>query len=162
MSAWSGRARHERELSSIPWFERLGLAVPPDERTSPPGGLVMYRAWGGSSGEWGSGFFSLEKPESVLDAELRSNIADWGNAIRFVSTFRLKEGFRYLKGPVLHVGDGAERTAVWHYSAGREGTQIYVGSPLLIKVEKLGSFESLKQDRTVITRPKPSRDLGWK
>jgi hypothetical protein len=77
---------------SFEWSSK-GFASKPERRISPRGGLLIYRAWGSSSTEWGSGYFSLEKPASVLDAELRFNIADWGNGVHFVSTFRLKEGF---------------------------------------------------------------------
>jgi len=51
-----------------------GFALAPERRTAPRGGLLMYRAWGAGSREWGSGYFSVEKPASVLDAELRFNI----------------------------------------------------------------------------------------
>jgi hypothetical protein len=125
----------------IEWKAK-GFASKPDYLMSPDGGLLMYRAWGASSSEWGSGFFSLERPASVLDAELRFNIADWGNSVQFVSTFRLKPGFFYYKGPVAH----GEK------DLSRAGTQIFIESPFVVQVEKVGSFAVLKQDFTVVQR----------
>jgi hypothetical protein len=78
----------------------------------------------------------------VLDAELRFNIADWGNSVQFVSTFRLKPGFFYYKGPVAH----GEK------DLSRAGTQIFIESPFVVQVEKVGSFAVLKQDFTVVQR----------
>jgi hypothetical protein len=119
-----------------------GFASEPEFRLSPPGGLLLYRAWGASSTEWGSGFFSLEKPTSVLDAELRFNIADWGNGIHFVSTFRLKEGFEYYVGPVAH----GKR------DVSRPGTQVYISGRLETKVERVTSREPLRHDVAVVQR----------
>jgi hypothetical protein len=103
-------------VGSRTWWSDYGFASPPVRRTAPAvEGLVVYRAWGGSSSEQGSGFFSLEKPVSVLDAELRFNIVDWGNAVRFVSTFRILGGVPYYMGLVAHShGDlRRARTPVW-------------------------------------------------
>jgi hypothetical protein len=123
-------------------WKAKGFASKPDYLMSPDGGLVMYRAWGASSSEWGSGVISLEKPESVLDAELRFNIADWGNGVHFVSTFRLKPGFFYYKGPVAH---GSKDLLL-------AGTQIFIESPFVIQVVKVGLFTILKHDVTVVQR----------
>lgn len=128
-------------MSIIDWKSK-GFAAPPELKTAPPGGLVMYRAWGAHSGEWGSGFFSLEKPTSVLDAELRFNIADWGNGVHFVSTFRLKEGHAYFVGPVAH---GARDLS-------RPGTQVFIDSPLEVKVVLERHREVLRHDVTVVQR----------
>lgn len=126
---------------SIDWKGK-GFASAPELKTAPPGGLVMYRAWGASSSEWGSGFFSLEKPTSVLDAELRFNIADWGNGVHFVSTFCLKEGHAYFVGPVAHGPQDLSRA----------GTQVFVRSPLAVKVELQKHREVLRHDVTVVQR----------
>jgi hypothetical protein len=117
----------------------LGFASEPERLLAPKGGLKVYRAWGGRSTEWGTGFFSLEKPTSVLDAELRFNIADWGNMIWFVSTFRILENVPYLKGPVLHGG----------YDLSKRGTQIYVLPQYTLLVRLLRSKEVLKQDVSI-------------
>jgi hypothetical protein len=127
------------------WVKK-GFASPPERRIAPRGGLRMFRAWGGSSTEWGSGYFSLEKPTSVLDAELRFNIADWGNEIHFVSTFLLKEGFPYYAGKVAH-GSG---------DISKKGTQIYLESPFAIQVKRIGNFEVLPHD--VFVSPRAGHD----
>ena len=128
-------------VTSIDWKDK-GFAAAPEVKTAPVAGLVMYRAWGSHSSEWGSGFFSLEKPTSVLDAELRFNIADWGNGVHFVSTFRLKAGHAYFVGPVAH---GAQALS-------RPGTQVFVHAPLEIKVALERSREVLRHDVTVVQR----------
>lgn len=101
---------------------------------------MMYRCWGGTSSEWGTGYFSATKPVSVVDAELRYNIVDWDNAVRFVTSFRLKNGFRYYIGPVAH---GPRDLSI-------PAMQIYVEAPLNIKIDLLVSKEILKQDATVV------------
>ncbi|MFG6485334.1 hypothetical protein ACG04R_01550 [Roseateles sp. BYS78W] len=127
---------------SIDWKDK-GFAAAPELKTAPSQGLVMYRAWGANSGEWGSGYFSLEKPTSALDAELRFNIADWGNGIHFVSTFRLREGHAFFVGPVAH---GPRDLS-------RPGTQVFVPAPLETKVILERSREVLRQDVVVVQRP---------
>lgn len=109
---------------------------------APPGGLILYRCWGGSSTEWGTGYFSREKPASVLDAELRFNIADWGNSIHFVSTFRLKEGFHFLHGPVEHGASDFQLA----------GTQVFIFGPLEVKLDLVRSREILVGDVFVSPR----------
>ena len=126
---------------SFDWRSK-GFASKPEKRVSPKGGLLIYRAWGGSSAEWGSGYFSLEKPASVLDAELRFNIADWGNGVHFVTTFRLKEGFPYHVGPVAHAA----------CDLSKKGTQIYLEPPFVTQVERLGKMEVLRHDVSVVQR----------
>jgi hypothetical protein len=120
-----------------------GFASDPELKFAPPGGLLMYRAWGASSTEWGSGYFSLEKPSSVLDAELKFNIADWGNGVHFVSTFRLKEGFPYHVGPVAHGKQDISRPA----------NQIYLKGSWKVAVELVGRRETLRHDAAVIQKP---------
>ena len=120
-------------------WQAKGFASEPSFKLSPTGGLLLYRAWGASSTEWGSGFFSLEKPTSVLDAELRFNIADWGNGIHFVSTFRLKEGFEYYVGPVAHSPRDLSRP----------GMQVFVPGFTQTKFDFLTSRELLRQDAVV-------------
>jgi hypothetical protein len=122
----------------LDWHQH-GFAAPPEFSHAGKGGLVVYRAWGAKSSEWGSGYFSLEKPESVLDAEFRFNIADWGNGIHFVSTFRIKEGMGYFQGLVGHARRDLRR----------RGTQIYLESPFVHAVDKIGTFEVLRHDAFV-------------
>ncbi len=121
---------------SVDCIHDLGFATEPERLIGPSGGFNVYRAWGGNSTEWGTGFFSLEKPISVLDAELRFNIVDWGNTIWFVSTFQIPENVPYLKGPVLHsLRDLSKR-----------GTQIYVLPEFVLLLKLLRSREVVKQD----------------
>jgi hypothetical protein len=133
----------EPKMNRLPfnWADK-GFSAEPKMRIAPDDGLTMYRAWGGSSTEWGSGYFSLEKPLSVLDAELRFNIVDWGNGVRFLSTFRLKSRFPYYAGPVAH----------GTCDISKPGTQIFLPSPFAHMVEKMGTFEMLKQDVHVLQR----------
>lgn len=120
----------------------LGFAQPPECKVAKAGGLTLYRAWGASSSEFGSGFFSVEKPESVLDAELRFNIADWGNGVHFVSTFQLRAGFDYRVGAVAH----------GRRDLSRSGTQVYVEPPVQTKVVLVRSRELLRHDVVVVQR----------
>ena len=129
-------------MSSNDDWSTLGFGSRPERRVAPQGGLLLYRAWGANSTELGSGFFSLEKPTSVLDAELRFNVADWGNGIHFISTFRLKSGFDYLVGPVAH----------GKVDLSRPGTQVHVGPPLESKIERVGNYEVLRHDVSVVQR----------
>lgn len=130
----------------IAWKEN-GFAGPPELHVAGPQGLMLYRCWGyrslgiGSS-EWGTGYFSLEKPSSVLEAELRYNIVDWGNGVNFVSTFRLQPGFAYWCGPVAH----------GILDAGLPGVQAYVEPPLQVKFQLLQSRQVLKHDVWVAPR----------
>jgi hypothetical protein len=103
---------------------------------------MVFRAWGASSSEFGRGFFSLEKPESVLDAELRFNIADWGNGVHFVSTFRVVAGFPYLVGPVAH----------GRRDLSRPGTQVFIEPPAETKVVLISSREVLRHNVSVSQR----------
>lgn len=110
------------------WRDK-GFARPPQQRRAPVGGVVVYRCWGGPSSferpdMKSDGFFSAVKPRSVVDAELRFNIADWGNRIHFVSTFRLREGFPFWVGPVFH----------GPFDAHRATDQLYVEPPVPPKV----------------------------
>ena len=127
---------------SLEDWRKHGFASPPEHKTVPPGGLIMYRAWGARSKEFGTGYFSLEKPTSVLDAELRFNIADWGNAVHFVSTFRLLPGYSYHVGPIAHGPQDLSKPA----------HQVYLESPRT-KVELVLSRELLTHDVTVVQRP---------
>ena len=130
-----------------------GFARDPDPKVAGKEGVLMYRCWGANSQEWGTGYFSATKPTSVFDAELKFNIADWGNGIRHVSTFRLKPGFPYFIGPVAHGPRDLRITA----------EQIYVEAPLKIKMQLLQS-EVLKQDFSVVMlndgRTKPGQERG--
>ena len=123
-------------------WRKHGFAAEPQHKTAPSDGLIMYRAWGSRSKEIGTGYFSLEKPKSVLDAELRFNIADWGNAVHFVSTFRLLPGYGYYVGPVAHGPQDLSTPA----------HQIYLELPRT-KVELVLSRELLPHDVTVVQRP---------
>ena len=124
----------------IDW-EQMGFASAPHLRVAGPQGLTIYRCWGyrslgvGSS-EWGTGFFSMSKPSSVLEAELRYNIVDWDNGVNFVSTFLLQPGFAYWCGPIAH---GILDSAL-------PGVQAFVEPPLKVKIHLVRSREVLKHD----------------
>ncbi|MNN02668.1 hypothetical protein D3C81_1153350 [compost metagenome] len=119
------------------WREK-GFSAPPAFRVAPAAGLIVYRCFDGThpKKEWGEGYFSSEKPTSVLDAEMRFNIVEWGNLVRFVSQFRIVGGVGYYEGVVWH-GE-----CDLHVAA----TQIYVLPPLATKVYLEVSRELLKQD----------------
>ena len=123
-----------------------GFSGSPTLKTSPAGGMQIYRCWGGTSTEWGNpqggSYFSLHKPASALDAELRFNIADWGNQIQFVSTFLLSPGTQYWEGSVLHRKMDMSRPAA----------QVYVEGPVLSKMKVLVSTQPLTQDVWVSPR----------
>jgi len=129
-------------LMTLADWSKKGFARPPELRRASGNGVMIYRAWGGASTEWGSGYFSIDKPKSVLDAELRFNIADWGNQIHFLTTFRLKPGFAYYQGPVAH---GARDISL-------PADQVLLNSPFVAMVEKLGAFEILRHDVFVSPR----------
>jgi hypothetical protein len=127
-----------------------GFAKAPELRVSSGDGVMLYRCWGErtrgvGSGEWGEGYFSLEKPASVLEAEARFNIVDWNNGIHFVSSFRLKPGFAYWLGPVAH---GALDRHLF-------GTQVFIDPQLNIKLELIKSREVLRHD--VFVSPRDGR-----
>ena len=130
-------------MTKLTDWKARGFATTPEIKVAPLGGLLLFRAWGATSTEAGSGYFSLEKPTSVLDAELRFNIADWGNGVHFVSTFRLRSGFTYFVGPVAH----GKR------DLSRPGTQVFVETPLSSKVERVISREVLRHDVSVVSSP---------
>ena len=122
-------------------WQSKGFASVPILRVSGGQGVMLYRCWGEraqrvGSTEWGSGYFSLEKPVSVLEAELRFNVVDWNNAVHFVSSFRLKPGFSYWLGPVAH---GACDTSL-------PGWQVFVEQPLTVKLDLVSSREVLRHD----------------
>jgi hypothetical protein len=71
---------------------------------------------------------------------LRFNIVDWGNAVRFVSTFRIGGGVPYYIGPVAH---GARDLSL-------SGTQIWINKRDLVNVELLKHAEFLKADGHVV------------
>lgn len=136
-------------VGSRTWWSDFGFAEAPHKRNAPVDGLLVYRAWGGSSSEWGSGFFSLEKPASVMDAELRFNIADWGNTIHFVSTFRIVSGVPYWVGPIGHGPTDLSRS----------GTQILLNKQDLVNVRMVKHAELLCHDGFVVARSKRSEQL---
>jgi hypothetical protein len=124
-----------------PDWRAHGFARPPELRISEPSGLLLYRCWGNrtrelGSTEWGTGYFSIEKPLSALEAELRFNIVDWGNGVNFISTFRLRGGFPYWVGPVAH-GEHDRSLA---------GSQVFVEPPLEVKLDLVRSREVLRHD----------------
>ena len=123
------------------WGDK-GFGRAPILRSSPGGGLLLYRCWGKRSPgpyareydpEWGSGYFALSKPASVLEAEMRYNIVDWNNGVHFVSTFRLKPGFTYWFGPIGH---GASDVHI-------ADEQAYIEQPLKVKLDLVRSREVL-------------------
>ncbi|MGO4715317.1 hypothetical protein [Bradyrhizobium sp. 2TAF24] len=130
-------------------WKAKGFAADPVAKVCGQHGLLLYRCWGG----WSSkelppaikdGYFCLTKPASVFEAELKYNIADWGNAIRFVSTFRLKPGFAYFEGPVANAPGDLSISAL----------QILVPAPVGVKVARLAR-EVLKQDVSVVQAGTP-------
>jgi hypothetical protein len=120
-----------------------GFWSPPQKQHAPEGGRLVYRCWGGQSTLWGNGFFSDQKPTSVRDAELRFNIADWGNTIYFVSTFRVAPGVPYWIGSVFQPKVSLSRT----------GLQIFISPPLATKLQVVVAREPLRQDARVIGKP---------
>ena len=125
-------------MECLEW-RRGGFALPPLERVVGVSGLTVFRCWGGTSTELGSGYFSLQRPSTVSEAELRFNIVDWGNAIRHVSTFLMMPGTTYWIGPIQH-GSQDMRLPAW---------QVYMRPPLAEKVKLLGSRLPLVQDVAV-------------
>lgn len=128
-------------------WQSKGFALAPTLRVSSGEGVLLYRCWGErspgvGSTEWGSGYFSLEKPRFVLEAESRFNIVDWNNGVHFVSSFRLKAGFAYWLGPVAH---GA-------LDCHLPGWQAFVEQPLNVKLELIKSKEVLHHDVYVSAR----------
>lgn len=119
-----------------------GFAVPPSLQTAPDSGLPLFRCWGGSSTEWGSGYFSLQDSASVIDAELRFNVViDWSNTIRHQSMFRLRGGSSYWIGPIAHGPRDLSLPA----------PQVFVEPPLRDKVILIASkFRRIAQDRVVV------------
>jgi len=82
------------------WMQ-YGFAAPPRPQVAHTG-LILYRSWGGSNNrEWGRFFTSL-RPRSVLEAEAMCNIVEWGNAVYFVSTFRVLAGTPMMVGRIAH------------------------------------------------------------
>lgn len=145
-------------------WRALGFARDPVPALSPKSGIVMYRCFGHTTSEFGEEgkgvYFSRQKPGSVLEAELLFSIAEWGNAIHFVSEFRLKPGFIYYEGEVFHAKGDLSLKAC----------QIYVPPPVQIKVELLKSKETMRHDVTVLhlndfsisnkNRPKEGQERG--
>ena len=127
-----------------------GFWSPPQMQHAPDGGRLVYRCWGGKSTLWGNGFFSDQKPTSVRDAELRFNIADWGNTIYFVSTFRVAPGVPYWIGSVF------QRKA----NLARPGLQIFISPPLATKVQVVVAREPLRQDAQMIGKPADDEGPG--
>lgn len=135
------------ESSVMQRWSELGFAQPPRYHVAREP-LTLYRAWGPhtrfdgreTGTEWGSGFFSLEKPRSVLDAELRANIVNYGNRACFVSTFILLPGFPYWTGPVAHGADDLRLPL----------TQVYVEGNLKIRLTLLQPREVLRHDAFVV------------
>lgn len=134
-------------------WKDLGFAEPPHYHVARQP-LLLYRAWGPHTAfngretgtEWGTGFFSLEKPHSVLDAELRANIVNYGNRACFVSTFVLSPGFPYWTGPVAHGPDD-----LW-----LPLTQVYVEGDLKIRLTLVKPREVLRHDVFVVIPPAPA------
>ena len=61
--------------------------------------LLVYRAEGGTSGNFGS-FYGLEKPQTTIDAEELANIFKWGNTAQKVVTYRVPKGTTVYMGRV--------------------------------------------------------------
>jgi hypothetical protein len=120
-------------------WKQKGFGEEPVYRTAGDDGLIMYRCWGGTSTQEGSGYFSSRRPGSVTEAELMCNVVDWNNKLRKVSTFRLKPGFGYFIGPIAH----------GRFDMHLKADQIFVPAPHLVKIEQVGPAETLNQDATV-------------
>jgi hypothetical protein len=134
-----------------------GFGAPPEPKAAGDGGVLLYRCWGAGSKEWGTGYFSLDKPTSVIDAELRFNIVDWGNAVTFVSTFRLKEGFLYWVGPVGHGPQDMSRPATQALvDVGGLQRKEQIVQSLQTKLELIKHRELLKHDAYVVNQNDPS------
>jgi hypothetical protein len=127
-----------------------GFWSPPRLQHAPDGGKLVYRCWGGKSTLWGNGFFADEKPASVRDAELRFNIADWGNTIYFVSTFRVAPGVAYWIGSVFQPRAGLPKS----------GLQIFISSPLATKLRVVISREPLMQGAQMIVKTRDDEGTG--
>ena len=139
----SGRNKANMSAIRTDWAA-LGFSREPTTRVSEGQGLLLYRCWGArtqqvGSTECGTGYFALEKPRSVLQAELRFNIVDWGNGVHFVSTFRLLPGYAYLVGSVAH--GASDLTA--------QDSQVFVAQPLGVKLVLVRSQEVLRHDVSV-------------
>ena len=131
-------------------WTKHGFGAPPFLKVSPAGGLLLYRCWGArspciGSTEWGTGYFALEKPASVLDAERKANIVGWGSGVHFVSTFRLRAGTPYWVGKVAH---GRRDEAI-------PAQQVFVEPPLEAKLVLERSRELLTHD--VVVGPRDGR-----
>lgn len=137
-----------QSINLLSWKAK-GFAADPVTKVSGTDGLLLYRCWGGWSSKelpaaTRDGYFCLTKPASVFEAELKYNIADWGNAVRFVSTFRLKPGFAYFEGPVANAPGDLSISSL----------QILVPAPVGVKVALL-KREVLKQDVSVVQASTP-------
>jgi hypothetical protein len=87
--------------------------------------MIVYRAEGGSSGNFGR-FFGTKKPVSAVDAEIMSNIMKHGNEVTTLVTYRIPKGTVIYEGRV----------------AGGSGQQIFISNPRASGVSLISS-ESL-------------------
>jgi hypothetical protein len=129
-----------------------GFWSPPPRQHAPESGMLVYRCWGGQSTMWGNGFFSDQKPTSALDAQLRFKIADWGNCIYFVSTFRVAPGVPYWIGSVFQQKASLARPAL----------QIFISPPLATKLQVVVAREPLRQDAQIVVKPTDDEGTGKK
>ncbi|MBI5385968.1 MAG: tandem-95 repeat protein [Verrucomicrobia bacterium] len=87
-----------------------------------PTDMIVYRAEGGTSGNFGR-FFGTEKPVSAVDAEIMSNIMKHGNEVTTLVTYRIPKGTIIYEGRV----------------AGGSGQQIFIPNPRASGVSLISS-----------------------
>jgi hypothetical protein len=117
---------------------------------APDGGRLVYRCWGGKSTMWGNGFFADQKPTSARDAAVRFNIADWGNTIYFVTTFRVAPGVIFWIGSVFQHRPDLSRT----------GLQIFISAPLASKLQVVVAREPLRLGVQMIGKTEDDEGTG--
>jgi len=128
-------------MNDKPWWDKKGFAEPPRSVIA-KGGEILYRVGGGPTNLALGGFFSPLKVDSVSMAELRLNIATWGNRCLYLATYRVKPGTRMWVGKIAH----DERDL-----ADREAQQVFIEHPWFA-VELVKDVEPLRQDLFVSPR----------
>ena len=145
-------------MSELHAWERKGFARSPEYRIS-VGDELVFRVSGrriGEPGQWFSplecprfAFFEAEAfgaafnpPRSVLEAELRLNIALYGNRAFHLGTYRIRPDVGYWIGRVAH--DARDDSRV-----DRTAIQIYFEYTAVGKVDRVKDFVPLRQDSLV-------------
>lgn len=109
----------------------LGFQDPPT-RSSALGGERLFRVHGGAARRLGTAggrgvFFSLDRPRSRREAERLFAVAEYGNALLYLSEFRVPTGTPMWLGRV-HPGDAP--MPGWN----RGGSQVFVEQPWAMHV----------------------------